>query len=249
MQVLFLHNNFPAQFGQLSQALIKEGVDVWYGTQRKNSSLQGLKVFNYEPHREPATQTHPYAGNFEKAVLTGQAVARSALAHKKNGLAPDLVVAHSGWGPGLFAKDTWPDAKYIGYFEWYYRPDSPDVLHLNDQNRELDEQLRSRSRNAAILMDLANCDAGLCPTEFQADQFPECFRSKLHVLHDGVDTQTYQRNPEVKPPIEGVSFYGRRTIHHLCCSGDGALSRLPGIYEVAGNHSKSQAECSRDYCW
>lgn len=194
MQILFLHNNFPAQFGFLGQYLANEGWDVWFGTQRKDSALEGLKVFNYEPHRKPAEKTHPYTMNFESAVLNGQAVARAALKLKSKGLNPDIVVAHSGWGPGLFAKDIWPDAKYVGYFEWYYWPDSPDVLYFGKDDRTLDDALRGRVRNAAILMDLANCDAGICPTQFQFDQFPESFKPKLHILHDGVDTKTFCAN-------------------------------------------------------
>ena len=48
MQILFLHNNFPAQFGFLGQFLASQGWDVWFGTQRKKSAMQGIKVFNYE---------------------------------------------------------------------------------------------------------------------------------------------------------------------------------------------------------
>ena len=206
MQILFLHNNFPAQFGTLGQYLAQQGDDVWFGTQRKNSSLPGIKSFFYEPHREPNKQTHPYALNFEKAVLNGQAVARAALKHKNNGLDPDIVVAHSGWGPGLYAKDIWPKAKYVGYFEWYYHPDSPDVQYFDAEKRSLDDELRSRGRNAAILTDLASCDAGLCPTKFQHDQFPEALRSKLNVIHDGVDTNTYRRDSSATITIGENTF-------------------------------------------
>ncbi|NOX95246.1 MAG: glycosyltransferase [Alphaproteobacteria bacterium] len=190
MQILFLHNNFPAQFGFLGQYLASQGWDVWFGTKRKNSSMSGMRVFNYEPHRSVSDKTHPYAANFESGILNGQAVARSAIKLKPAGLDPDIVVAHSGWGPGLFAKDIWPRAKYVGYFEWYYWPDSPDTVYFGVENRLMDEQLRARMRNAAILGDLVSCDAGIAPTKFQHAQLPECFRGKVHVIHDGVDTGT-----------------------------------------------------------
>ncbi len=200
MQIVFLHNNFPAQFGFLGQYLAAQGWDVWFGTQRKNSSLKGLRVFNYEAHRSVSEKTHPYAMNFENAILHGQAVARSALKLKPTGLDPDIVVAHSGWGPGLFVKDIWPRAKYVGYFEWYYWPDSPDVVHGENEDRSMDDQLRSRMRNAAILSDLVSCDAGIAPTKFQHAQLPACFQDKVHVIHDGVDTQIYcaDRNKKLK---------------------------------------------------
>ncbi len=203
MRILFLHDNFPAQFGAFGQYLAAQGWEVWFGTQRKGAALPDFNIFNYAPHRKVTEKIHPYAGNFERAVLAGQAVARTGLELKKKGLSPDIVMAHSGWGPGLFVKDVWPRAKYVGYFEWYYRSDAPDVVFFaDDAGQSIDEQLRARARNAAILMDLGSCDAGLCPTEFQKEQFPECFHSKMEVMHDGIDTDTYkpQANARLKLP-------------------------------------------------
>jgi len=212
MQILFLHNNFPAQFGNIAAYLRDEGWDVWFGTQRKESALQGVRVFNYEAHRKVSEKTHPYAANFENAVLNGQAVARAGLKLKSAGLSPDIVVAHSGWGPGLFVKDIWPGASYVGYFEWYYRPDAPDIEFFGTEDRSMDDQLRGRARNAAILTDLTNCDLGICPTHFQHEQFPDLFRKKMHVLHDGIDTDTYKANRSIELSLKGVDLSGATEI-------------------------------------
>ena len=207
MQILFLHNNFPAQFGTLGQYLARKGWDVWFGTQRKNSQLPGISVFNYEPHRKVTEKIHPYAANFENAVLNAQAVARSAIKLKDaKKLNPDVIVAHSGWGPGLFAKDVWPESKYVGYFEWYYSANAPDVEFLSDDKRELDDQLRGHMRNAAILLDLEQSEFGLCPTEFQASQFSDESRKKLKVLHDGIDIQTYVKGDSQTYDIGGKTY-------------------------------------------
>lgn len=198
MRILFLHDNFPAQFGFFGQYLARKGWEAIFGTQREGSTLEGLKVFNYKPHRTVTEKIHPYAANFEKAVLTGQAVARAAMELKKRGLKPDIVMAHSGWGPGLYARELWPDAKYVGYFEWYYQLDAPDTTFMAEKPRELDDILMGRSRNAALLVDLAHCDAGLCPTQFQKDRFPACFHDKLTVMHDGVDTAYFAPAPDAR---------------------------------------------------
>ncbi|MEM8935349.1 MAG: glycosyltransferase [Pseudomonadota bacterium] len=195
MRILFLHNNFPAQFGGLGQCLAREGWDVRFVTQREGVSIPGINVVTYKPHRDVEAKTHPYSVNFERAVLNGQAVARIAGELKAKGFSPDVVVAHSGWGPGLFVKDIWPQTKLVGYFEWFYRADAPDVEFLDDESRSMDNQLRARARNAAILMDLAHSDLGICPTEFQKEQFPDIFHSKLHVIHDGIDTEYYCPRP------------------------------------------------------
>ncbi len=206
MQILFLHDNFPAQFGVLGQYLASKGWNVWFGTQRKGSGLDGLTVFNYTPHRDITEKIHPYVGGFEKAVLNGQGLARTALKFKSKGLAPDIVMAHSGWGPGLYAKDIWPDAKYVGYFEWYYNSHAPDLVFLGEKKREIDDDLRTRTRNAAIQMDLISCDAALCPTEFQKSQFPDCLKNKITVIHDGIDTDTYKPAPGAKLQLEGLDL-------------------------------------------
>ena len=38
-------------------------------------------------------------------------------------------------------------------------------------------------------MDLAQCDGAICPTRWQADQFPHAMQRNLSVIFDGVDTQ------------------------------------------------------------
>lgn len=202
MQVLFLHDNFPAQFGYLGEYMAEKGWDVWFGTQRQGARHEKFKIFNYKPHREITKEIHPYAVNFERGVLTGQAVARTAIALAKKGLKPDIVVAHSGWGPGIYATDIWPDAKYIGYFEWFYRRNAPDTEFMKQADQGIDQQLRTRSRNASIMMDLASCEVGLCPTEFQKAQFPECFQDKIKVMHDGINTDYYRpdRSAKLKLP-------------------------------------------------
>lgn len=40
-------------------------------------------------------------------------------------------------------------------------------------------------------------DAGLSPTHWQASTFPEPFRSKITVVHDGIDTEAIAPNPNV----------------------------------------------------
>jgi len=206
LRILFLHNNFPAQFGVFGQYLAKEGWDVLYGTQRKDAALPGVKVFHYEPHRQATEKIHPYAVNYEQALINGQAVVRAAISLKKKSYAPDIVMAHSGWGPGLFVKDVWPDTKYVGYFEWYYQADAPDVAFLSDGKKEIDAQLRARARNAAILTDIVACDAAISSTEFQKAQFPACLQDKLTVMHDGIDTEYYAPKKGAKLNLPGLDL-------------------------------------------
>lgn len=194
MHILFLHNNFPAQFGQIGQYLSREGWQVTYMTQRKGAKADGLDVVVYRDREQPEDQkvNHPFLNSTGKAVVTGTSALEvgQVLKHKR-GINPDVIVAHSGWGPGMFMKDVWPDAAYVGYFEWYYQGEAPDIVFMSGPNRPPMDNARERFRNAPILADLASCDLGLVPTEFQASTFPEFFRPKLRVMHDGIDTGYY----------------------------------------------------------
>ena len=193
MRVLFLHNNFPAQFGILAHYMRHRGHDVTYGTAWEGTPPDWLRMVRYRPHREVGKDQHPYLAFVERAVLNGQAMARVGFKMKADGYSPDLVVAHSGWGPGLYVRDVWPEASYVGYFEWYYRGKGADAGFLEKMTE--DDELRIRTRNAAILLDVAACHWGIVPTEFQAAQFPQVLRRKLSVQHDGVDTDYFTPRP------------------------------------------------------
>ena len=204
MRVLFLHNNFPAQFGSLARYMARRGHDVTFGTRWQGTPPDWLRMVRYRPHRSVRRQQHPYLAFVESAVLNGQALARVGWKMKEDGYAPDLVVAHSGWGPGLYVQDIWPDAKYIGYFEWYYRPKGADLGFLEEVTRN--DEHRIRTRNAVILLDLAACNWGLIPTEYQASQFPDALRRKLTVQHDGVDTDYFAPLPRRGLKLPGLDL-------------------------------------------
>ncbi|MEM9421337.1 MAG: glycosyl transferase family 1, partial [Pseudomonadota bacterium] len=194
MRILFLHNNFPAQFGAIGQYLSRDGWDVTFMTQRNGANAEGIDAVVYRDRdvKDENRVKHPFLASTGKAMVTGTSALEVAqhLKHKK-GYTPDVIVAHSGWGPGLFMKDAWPDTAYIGYFEWYYRGEADDIVFLNGPGRPPMEGARERMRNSPIVADLVSCDLGIVPTRYQASQFPDLFSSKLRVMHDGIDTTFY----------------------------------------------------------
>ncbi len=194
MKILFLHNNFPAQFGLFGQYLAREGWHVTYMTQRKGSKAAGIDAIVYRDREQPSEHAvgHPFLKAAGKAVVTGTSALEVALhlRHTRD-YVPDVVVSHSGWGPGLFLRDVWPEAKHVSYFEWYYKGEADDVVFLSGAGRPAMEKARERMRNTPILHDLVSCDLGIVPTHYQARQFPEIFRSKMAVMHDGIDTATF----------------------------------------------------------
>ena len=126
MRILFSHSNYPAQFRRIAPALAEDGHDIrflyksieWNAPNKGSVELSQYLVSRVSASSEGAL--HPYLGRFEDAVLEGQAAARAALNLKEQGYYPDVIISHAGFGSGLYLKDVFPQARRIGFFEWYY---------------------------------------------------------------------------------------------------------------------------------
>lgn len=188
MKVIFSHQNFPAQFGHFGVYLARAGWDVTYFTAAENAKPpEGTKMVKMRAHRDPADSTHRYIRGLEKAVLNAQGFANSAMRVKSKLPAPDVVVAHSGWGSGTFAKAVWPEAKFVSYAEWFYHYPPRDVGRTEKAQTPEDGRASAMSRNLPMILDFDQADRIWCPTGFQAAQFPDKYRDRMTVRHDGVD--------------------------------------------------------------
>lgn len=199
MNILFLHQNFPAQFRHLATALAKNPHNqIIFGTAREEGSMTGVHKYLYNVSREPHPEVHHYVRPLESAVLEGQAVYRLCQDLQTQEFYPDVVYAHSGWGPGLFIKDCFPRATYLCFFEWFYHAFGSDADFDPSDPIDANAAARIRVKNAPILLDLYSCDRGLAPTYWQRQQFPPEFQSKISVCHDGIDTTYFQPKPGAK---------------------------------------------------
>lgn len=207
MRILFLHPNFPAQFRHLAATLAQNpNHQVVFGTMRQQGSIPGVHKLIYQPSREVHPTTHQYIRNLESAVLQGQAIYRIAQQLKNEGFIPDVVYGHSGWGPTLFIKDIFPKSKLFCYFEWFYHAHGSDADFDPTDPINADAEARIRVKNAPILLDLCSCDAGLSPTNWQHQQFPREFQSKIRVMHDGIDTSFFCPNPKTKLVLPNLNL-------------------------------------------
>jgi len=199
MRILLIHPNFPAQFLNLAPALAKNPANqVVFLTNRREGALPGVHKVYYAKSREAAPQTHNYVRPLEDAVLQGQAACRTAIELKKQGFVPDVIYAHSGWGPGMFMKEIFPQAAVINYFEWFYHSRGTDADFDPAEPLSLDGECRIRAKNAPILIDACSCDRGVSPTYYQRSQFPLELQAKISVLHDGVNSDFFQPKPDAK---------------------------------------------------
>jgi glycosyltransferase involved in cell wall biosynthesis len=200
MKILFIHQNFPGQFKFLAPALVQQGHEVVAMTMQKSEakSWQGVSLVQYSAQRGSTPKVHPWVSDFETKTIRAEACFRAALDMKAKGFVPDIIVAHHGWGESLFLKEVWPNAKLGIYCEFYYHPQGADVgfdpeFPATDEG----EVCRLRLKNLNNLLHFEVADAGISPTQWQASTFPETFRNKITVVHDGIDTQVVAPNADV----------------------------------------------------
>lgn len=193
MRVLFVHRHFPGQYPHLARSFAADPRNkVAFITTSPDGEIPGVRKIVISQSRQSGPPTHHYLQFFENAVLQGQAAYRACMTLRRAGFIPDLIYAHAGFGPGLYIKEAFLDSPLIGHFEWYYSPHGSDADYLGDFTVTPDEALRVRTRNAELLLELAQCDRGLSPTRFQRDQFPTEFHDKIAVIHEGIDSRHFR---------------------------------------------------------
>src|SRR5436190_627941 len=220
MHILYVHQNFPAQFGHIAHHLV--GNMKWrctFVSETAGGNVGGIEKIQYKLTGGATKQNHFCSRTFENTVWHCDGVYHAMKARPD--IRPDLIVGHSGFGSTLFLRELYPDVPVINFFEYYYLPHDPDsdMDFRSDLNWAIPEMkyLRSRCRNAMILLDLQNCQVGYTPTHFQKSKFPREYHDKVRVIFDGVDRSIYHGYDETlrPPPGEAHATYDLSKFHFV----------------------------------
>jgi glycosyltransferase involved in cell wall biosynthesis len=207
MNILFIHQNFPAQFVHLSAELAKDPNNrVVALSMNERPVPAGVEARRYSLVREPAPETHPLLLEQEGNVLRAEACAAAAFQLKREGFVPDVIVAHPGWGEALFIKEVFPAAKLVVYCEYYYALEGQDVgFDPEMPAMNFQQQARLRLRNTCNLHSLQIADAAISPTEWQKSTYPAWAQDMITVIHDGIDTDRLRFNPQARVAIQSAA--------------------------------------------
>lgn len=189
MNILFVHQNFPAQFKHLAPALVELGHEVKALAINSNPVPLGVEVVHYKLLRKNTPGIHPWLLDMESKVIRAEAAFYTALKMRDEGFNPDVIIAHPGWGEALFLNDVWPEARLGLYAEFYYQANKNEIgFDPEFSQPHVSEASRLRLKNANHDLQFALADALLSPTAFQASTFPPSLQQKITVAHDGIDT-------------------------------------------------------------
>jgi glycosyltransferase involved in cell wall biosynthesis len=192
MHVLFLHQNFPAQFGMIAGRLARDGHRVTFVSRKEAGAVEGIVRIPYEPRGGATAQTHYGGRTFENMVWHSHAV-YDALKGRPD-IVPDLIVGHAGYVSTVLLRELYR-CPIVNYFEYYYHARNSDLDFRPDAPAAEEDRLRTYFRNGALLVDLVNCDLGYAPTRWQRDRLPPIFHPKVRAIFDGVDTERWKPLP------------------------------------------------------
>jgi glycosyltransferase involved in cell wall biosynthesis len=205
MKVLFIHQNFPGQYKHLAPKLASLGHRVKaLCVNQMHGSMPGVDVIRYPITRGSSANILPLVSEFETKVIRGEACARAMRKLKEQGFTPDIILAHPGWGEAMFAKDVFPAAKLLSFIEYYYAAEGQDVNFDKEfAKRKFEDDMRTQTKNTNSLMALNSMDWGVSPTVWQRDINPAVYRSRISVIHDGIDTDRLAPNPQAAFTLPG----------------------------------------------
>jgi glycosyltransferase involved in cell wall biosynthesis len=205
MRILFVHNNFPAQFRGLAGELASrpEHRVAAIGSQTAQD-MPGVQVLRYQMPAFNVAQTHPFARRLDVESRRATQVLYTLSELRAEGFEPDLIVGHCGWGETLPMRACFPRAKIVTYCEFYYRPEGQDI-HFDPEDPKfgIDGVVTLQCKNAATLLSLVESDLGLSPTQWQKQTYPPEFHAKIQVVHEGVDGERLQPDAQARFELPG----------------------------------------------
>lgn len=200
MKLLFVHQNFPAQFLHLAPEMQRRGHDVRAITEAGNKNQMDVPALRYSFKSAKVDPEIARLGrNFTLNSDRGVVVARLARKLRSQGYVPDVIYGHSGWGETLFLKEVWPEARLLVFAEYYYRGRNADSGFDHEfQTTDFDQVMIAQSRAAHMAQSLVHADQGVSPTEWQASTHPPYLRKHIEVIFDGVDCDRLTPNPDAR---------------------------------------------------
>lgn len=222
MHVMFIHPNFPAQFGHIAHHLVKQlGWKATCVTSIDTSHLKNLPFnhLNYKlkPGPGPAPKVFYNPPNLQGMLDHLAAVYRALRSVPQ--VQPDLVVGHVSYGTMLYLKNLYK-CPFVGYFELLPPPFwSEELSFRKDFPAPESARLFNAIYHTLTHLHLNVIDAGYTPTHYQLSTAPAEYRQKLRVIFDGTDTEMFAprdvsravtfRGMEIGPDTRVVTYVSR----------------------------------------
>lgn len=198
MNFLFVHNNFPGQYQHVVRALARDPkariVAIGSSTSQE---MSGVRLLKYSLSNVDVSASHPFARRFDMECHRAEQVLYALSSLASSGFAPDIIMAHPGWGETLPLRTIFPAARILLYCEFFYGMQGRDVgFDPEFPETGADGHVALHLKNASSLLALSDCDFGVSPTNWQRSTFPKEYQSKITVIHEGIDADVVKPDPD-----------------------------------------------------
>jgi glycosyltransferase involved in cell wall biosynthesis len=183
-----VHQNFPGQFRDISPELCARGHDIKAISACNRIVDSRVEVLRYEYNGEQRHGVHPITNEVDEWIRRAKLVADRAYEIRKNGWAPDIVMAHPGWGEAMLLSTIFPASPMMIWPELWIKSE-----HMGVHNGDLTIEQKHYLRIKNWLIDGAMADAhqAILPTRYQAETFPERWKQKISIIPEGVQEELF----------------------------------------------------------
>lgn len=225
MHIMFIHPNFPAQFGHIAYYLATQlGWKCTFLTSIDTTSYNlPFSHINYSLDG-PVPKNFTIPRDLQGLQNHMMAIYKGLRSHPE--IKPDLVVGHMSFATMLFLRNLY-NCPFLGYYEMSLAPFWGEGLEFRKEFPPTEElRIHNAMFHTFMYLQLHACDGGYTPTEYQLSTCPKELQYKLRVIFDGVDCEMFQPR-EIKRPVvfRGVKIEpGTRVVTYVS----------PGLESVRG---------------
>ena len=112
MRLLLVHQNFPGQFRDLGPGLCDRGHELKAIGCSQRPCDPRIEVLRYEHKLGKRSGVHELSLEVDDWIRRSEKVAEQAMNLKQRGWAPDVMLAHPGWGEALLLRQVFPSTPF-----------------------------------------------------------------------------------------------------------------------------------------
>lgn len=196
-RILFIHNNFPAQFVHIASVARAQGYEIASIGCVSAKDFEGVTPWRWSTNRGSTSGIFEQAIRAEADLIRAEAAATQARKLKATGFIPDLIIGHPGWGETVHIPIIFPGVPIILFGEYFYQPVGGDVgFDLEFESRSDAQDMRVHAKNATMALAYAGANVIVCPTAFQASTFPIGLQNSIRIIHEGISLENASKRPE-----------------------------------------------------
>ncbi len=194
MRILFLDRSHPAHFRHIVPYLAASGhYDVAFLSEykKKEQETPGVR-YSYVRYPTTANKQNIREQTFLSLARRAEAFGSAMEQLRVSGFEPDVIYANASSACGFFAPQIFSKAPLILGLDWYFNRKTDQSFFEQGISAPIPADFAPLAiRNLFQVGQLTACTVALTNTSWQRDNFPPEHQKKIHVMHEGINTDYF----------------------------------------------------------